>query len=235
LLRHLFRLCSQRDCKQARTQSVRGFCLDEVSGAPAANACVLGGAEAAYSREVRLLFSLRPSSRDFAPSSPILFMERLQTSEQTKCQRVLTVRMQAWGGILERREGLVRLKALCDVLCALRTQLVVLEAANKSRKRVLAALTVGLLIVFAVCMATVSAQMVQMRLERPSRRTLPSRTSSMLPHARFFCCQQPQVSEAANACVLGGAEAAYSRDVRLLFSLRPSASAFAPSSPILFP
>ena len=45
----------------------------------------------------------------------------------------------ACGGVLERRESLVCLEALCDVLCALRTQLVVIEAANRGKLGVLAA------------------------------------------------------------------------------------------------
>ena len=47
--------------------------------------------------------------------------------------------MRAWGGVLERREGLICLEALCDVLCALFTKLVELEAVNGGRNKVLAA------------------------------------------------------------------------------------------------
>ena len=82
---------SQRLCALG-TDIVDGETANEsrIKVSAGANACVFGGAEAAYSRDLRLLFSLRPSASAFAPSSPMLLLKRLQTSKQTKCQRVLT-------------------------------------------------------------------------------------------------------------------------------------------------
>ena len=46
---------------------------------------------------------------------------------------MLTVGIEAWGGVLERCEGLVFGETLGDVLCALRTNVVAEQAANESR------------------------------------------------------------------------------------------------------
>ena len=90
-----------------------------------ANACVFGGAEAAYSRDLRLLFFLRPSASAFAPSPPIMLRMRLRTSEQPKCQRVLTLVFgRGRGSVLEKGEGLILLQALCKLCCTLISNLV---------------------------------------------------------------------------------------------------------------
>ena len=74
-----------------------------------------------------------------APSTFRPFEPKLQTGIKHKCQRLLTVETEAWGGVLERLEGFVRLETLCQRLCALGTDAIVEEAANKSRFGVSAA------------------------------------------------------------------------------------------------
>ena len=54
-------------------------------------------------------------------------------------QRLLTVGTQAWGGVLERLEGLVRLEALRKVLGGLRIEFVEAEAAKREETQVSAA------------------------------------------------------------------------------------------------
>ena len=50
----------------------------------------------------------------------------------SECQRLLTVGFEAWGGVLDVGEGRVDLEHVGDVLCALRSELVVVETANKA-------------------------------------------------------------------------------------------------------
>ena len=56
-----------------------------------------------------------------------------------KCQWLLTVGIEAWGGVLERLERRIRLEALREVLGGLCVEIVVPETANESRNGVLAA------------------------------------------------------------------------------------------------
>ena len=93
----------------------------------------------AYLSEVRALFSFRPSTRCIAPSAPMLFSDKLRARARTACQRLLTVGIEAWGGVLERLERRIRLEALREVLGGLCVEIVVLETANESRNGVLAA------------------------------------------------------------------------------------------------
>ena len=75
----------------------------------------------------------------FAPSSPISFCNKLQKRVKWRCQRLLTVGFEACGGVLEVGEGRVDLKRLSDVLCALWSELVVVETANNAKIAVSAA------------------------------------------------------------------------------------------------
>ena len=86
---------------------------------------------AAYSSEVRALFSLRPSARCFAPSAPSELRMRLRTRAKSACQRLLTVGKASTRGVLERLERLVLLEALGEVLGGLRIESILLEAANE--------------------------------------------------------------------------------------------------------
>ena len=49
------------------------------------------------------------------------------------CQRLLTVGIEAWGGVLECLERGIRLEALREVLGGLRVETVASETANESR------------------------------------------------------------------------------------------------------
>ena len=91
------------------------------------------GRQAAYLSDVRVPFLARPSEMYFAPSSPSLLTERLQTGVKRTRQRALTTGKRACGGVLEGREGRVLLQALGKVLGGLRVELVGAEAVNGSQ------------------------------------------------------------------------------------------------------
>ena len=66
-----------------------------------------------------------------APSTSNSLPPKLRTRTESGCQRLLTVGKRARGGVLERCEGIVRLEALGERLCALRTDTVLLETASE--------------------------------------------------------------------------------------------------------
>ena len=68
-----------------------------------------------------------------APSALRPLSRRLQTRDASKCQRLLTVGIEAWGGVLERLERGIRLEALREVLGGLRVESVASETANESQ------------------------------------------------------------------------------------------------------
>ena len=81
----------------------------------------------------RVEFVLRASPSAFAPSEPTLLSHRLRTQSRSNCQRLLTVGIDACGGVLDVGEGRVDLEHVGDVLCTLCTELVVVETASESQ------------------------------------------------------------------------------------------------------
>ena len=57
----------------------------------------------------------------------------LRTGVQTRCQRLLSVRIEAWGGVLDARQRLVDLEHVGDVRGALYLQTVGAEAAKEGK------------------------------------------------------------------------------------------------------
>ena len=102
----------------------------------AANACFRQGG-AAYLSSFKTLLIFSASAKLIAPSSPMLFILRLQTRVRLKCQRVLTLVFgRGRGGVLELCEGLVCLEALSKLCCALISDVVGTETANKRADKV---------------------------------------------------------------------------------------------------
>ena len=87
-------------------------------------------------------FIFSASETCFAPSAPMLLRPILRVGVERKEKQTSAAadsRKTMCGGVLERGEGLVLLQALRDVLCALCTELVVLQTANGSQKQTSAA------------------------------------------------------------------------------------------------
>ena len=89
-----------------------------------ANACFRQGG-AAYFSSFKALLIFSASAKLSAPSSPMLFIVRLQTRVRLKCQRVLTLAFgRGRGSVPERGEGVICLEALRKMLGAFISNLV---------------------------------------------------------------------------------------------------------------
>ena len=79
----------------------------------------------------------RASEMCIAPSAPTLLSHKLPARDENRRQGLLTVGRTMYGGVPEGLEGGVGLQCLRDVLGALRTDVVVFQAAKESRMDVL--------------------------------------------------------------------------------------------------
>ena len=93
---------------------------------------------------------------------------------QSRCQRLLTYGKWAGGGVLERLEGLVLLEALGEVLCAVWTELVLLEIERLQGRvdleRLSKLLDTRRISVEVVVVVVITANGVALQVERLERR-----------------------------------------------------------------
>ena len=88
----------------------------------------MGTGRAAHFSSESVLLTVSATASASAPLAPMLLSNKLHTRAGQKCQRLLTVWVMARGGSLERGERRVDPERLGEALCALGSDLVVVEA-----------------------------------------------------------------------------------------------------------
>ena len=87
-------------------------------------------------REVRLWLAAKDPPIAFAPSAPMLLLDKLQIGVETRRQWAIDGRKKAASGVPELGDRLVDGKCVQNVLGTLCTQRVAAKTANRSRKDV---------------------------------------------------------------------------------------------------